>query len=287
MGEIIQDVTFTVVAFGAVLFNIVEIILIVKIKNRKNFDRLLLSLAVSDALIGIVCLGFNLCKFARASLLEWLSMDITGRILGLSVVFSIANLLAISVDRLIAVKYPIKHRVILTSKRVDISIILLWVLTLIFVVYSGFVAVKRPKELKRLVSITQGSVIFQGLLITMIYFHIFYLVCKRRLFTTAATGKESTTRKRGLTVFVQGPYRSQRAVLFTGCIVTVSFIICTYPRAFDFLVRQPERVSFAPALMLLLNSVINPFVYFFKSYFSSRRALSTSTADMQLSSTKL
>ena len=89
MEERIQDVTFTVVAFGAVLFNIVETILIVTVIKRKNVDRLLLSLAFSDALIGIVCLGFNLCKFARASLLEWLSMDITGGVLGLSVVFSL------------------------------------------------------------------------------------------------------------------------------------------------------------------------------------------------------
>ena len=87
MEERIQDVTFTVVAFGAVLFNIVEIILIVKVRKRKNFDRLLLSLAVSDALIGRACVGFNICKFARAPVLEWLSIDITRRVLGLSVVF--------------------------------------------------------------------------------------------------------------------------------------------------------------------------------------------------------
>ena len=59
-----------------------------------------------------------------------------------SMFFSIANLIAISIDRFLILKYPLKHRVILTGKRAYIVIVLVRLIILVLVTFCCLVLFK-------------------------------------------------------------------------------------------------------------------------------------------------
>ena len=271
MEDLFKDIILIIVALAAVLLNIVEIVLILRIKNKKAFDKLLLSLAVSDTAVGMVYSSLKICEIAITQRLPWQSMDFCQKFLGLSLLYSVGNLLAISLDRLLAVKYPIKHRTMLTNRRANIAIILLWVLTTMLASFCGLIAFQWPRTLKYLLNTTKVLFIVYGVLLVAIYSHIFYLICKRKVLTAASVFETSSARIRGFALFTRRPFKAELTILFTGATVTVTFIICTYPSAFEFLIKQNSKFSFASMLMLLLNSVLNPIIYFFKSYICSRR----------------
>ena len=268
MEDLIKDIILAVVALAAALLNIIEILLILRIRKRKAFDKLLLSLAVSDAAIGMILSAYKIFEILKS---QQLPMNHRPTVFGLSVSFSIANLLAISVDRLLAVKYPIKHRMMLTSKRANIAIVVLWILTSIVASLCGLIALKWRRHLNFLLNITQVLLLGYGILLIAIYSHIFYLVCKRKVPTASTNGETSTVRTRILALFTRRSLKSESTILFTGATVTATFIICTYPSAIEFLIKQTTKFSFRSVLMLLLNSVLNPIIYFFKSYLGSRR----------------
>ena len=271
MEDLFKDIILIIVALAAALLNIVEIVLILRIKSKKFFDKLLLSLAVSDAAVGMVYSSLKICQIAITQRLLWQSMDFRQKSFGLSILYSVGNLLAISVDRLLAVKYPIKHRMMLTNRRANIAIILLWVLNTMLASLCGLIAFQWPRNLKYLLYTTKVLVIVYGVLFAAIYSHIFYLMCKRKVLTASTVGESSTARLRCFAMFSKRPFKAESTILFTGATVTVTFIICTYPSAFEFFITQNSTFSFASMLMLLLNSVLNPIIYFFKSYICSRR----------------
>ena len=270
MEDLIKDIILAVVALAAVFLNIIEIVLILRIRKRKAFDKLLLSLAVSDAAVGMIFSASKILEITKSQKSTLQAIYDGQKAFGLSVLFSVANLLAISVDRLLAVKYPIKHRMMLTSKRANIAIIVLWVVTSTVASLCALVIFKWRRHLNYLLNITEALILGYGILLIAIYSHIFYLVCKRKVTTASTSGETSTVRTRILALFTRRSLKSESTILFTGATVTVTFIICTYPSAIEFLIKQTAKFSYASVLMLLLNSVLNPIIYFFKSYLVSR-----------------
>ena len=111
------------------ILNLVEIIMIAKIKRkRKLYEILLLSLSVSDFMFGISNVFVNIfflagaCgnkHFVEAAFTTYLFFVLT----------SIFHLSFITLDRLIAVLKPLQHKLILSRKRVYIFLILLWILS--------------------------------------------------------------------------------------------------------------------------------------------------------------
>ena len=271
MEELLIDIILIAVALTAVFLNIIEIVLILRIRKRKAFDKLLLSLAVSDAVVGMILSGMKTFHIAKPQQSTLLSIYDRQKAFGLSVLFSIANLLAISVDRLLAVKYPIKHRMMLTSRRANIAVVVLWVVTSTVASLCGLIAFNWPRYINKLINTVEALFLGYGILLIAIYSHIFYLVCKRKVPTASTNGETSTVGTRILALFTRRSLKSESTILFTGATVTATFIICTYPAAFEYLIKQSEKFSFGSVLMLLLNSVLNPIIYFFKSYLGSRR----------------
>ena len=108
--------------------NIIEIIIIAKIKREKKNEIILLSLSVSDCMFALsnvfVSMPYivSICRF----------QDVIETAYTLYVFFvltSIFHLLFITVDRLIAVLQPLKHKTSL-SRRFYIYLAILWILAL-------------------------------------------------------------------------------------------------------------------------------------------------------------
>ena len=253
------------IALLVVLSNGVEIFLLLRIRNRSIFDRLLLSLAFSDFIVGVVIGIFHACQMYFRNI-YWLQREQAVCIFLLSIVFSFTNLLAIAIDRFLAVQFPIKHRILSTTKRVNICIAGLWFLSFTSIVFHGLLTFKWAKGSKITYYAATVSMLLFGVIITLLYCGIFYLICNRKMRSAGKDGYEHNLR-RCILLFLKGPYKAERSVFFTGCIVTISFIICSYPFAIEFLITHEDvNISVVSQLLIVLNSLLNPFVYFFKRF---------------------
>ena len=109
---------------------------------RKPTNYLIVSLAVSDLLVGAFSLPFRIAQTVNgerfpeslgyAGCRFWLWID------ALCCSASIFNLVSISIERLMAVKWPLRHRTEMTSKRAFLMILLVWISALL-VAFLGFV----------------------------------------------------------------------------------------------------------------------------------------------------
>ena len=117
------------------ILNLVEIIMIVKIKRkRKLYEILLLSLSVSDFMFGISNVFVN--TFFLAGVCNNQYLVTTAFTLYLFFVLtSIFHLSFITIDRLIAVLKPLQHKLILSRKRVYKFLVLLWILAVAISVF--------------------------------------------------------------------------------------------------------------------------------------------------------
>ena len=113
------------------ILNIIEIILIVRIKRKqkKQFEIILLSLSVADLLYGLS--NSAICVVYLGNLKEDTVFDVTYTTYFFFVLTSIFHLVFIAVDRLWAVVHPIKHNVLMTRKKVYIALGAVWSLTIL------------------------------------------------------------------------------------------------------------------------------------------------------------
>ena len=113
------------------LLNLAEIIIILKIKRkRKVYEILLLSLSVSDCMLGLsngflfVLYAVNACRYV-------VLLETAFTLFIFSVLSSIFHILFIALDRLLAVSRPMRHKVFSTRKRAYLSSGFLWILAIV------------------------------------------------------------------------------------------------------------------------------------------------------------
>lgn len=141
-ASIIATVTFvsivmvlTIVGNSLVCFSVYYF---PRLRRPTNF--LIVSLAVSDLLVGSLSLPFRIAQtvnherwpssLGRAGCQYWIWIDM------LCCGASILNLTGISFDRLLAVKWPLTYRENMTSKRAALVILFVWLYALLFACLS-------------------------------------------------------------------------------------------------------------------------------------------------------
>ena len=119
------DLTFGVLI--AVL-NLAEIIMIAKIKRKKKiYEIVLLSLSVSDCMFGLSNVFVSVPYIASICRFQDL-VETTYTLYVFFILTSIFHLLFITLDRLIAILKPLKHRTCLSRKRFYMYLAVLWIL---------------------------------------------------------------------------------------------------------------------------------------------------------------
>ena len=249
-SELIYEITDLVIGFLVAVLNIIEIVIIARIKKRKKYEVLLLSLSLSDCLFGIsnVILVYITNECHARSLLE------CSYILYLFFVLtSMLHLTFMSIDRVIAVVKPFKHKLLLNQRRTNIIIAMLWSFTLV-ACGSLFTAdelkqlsiqkVESEKEI--IVSIT---IIVVDIVMIFSYSIIIY---HHRLKNKVAT--QLTKRQKNLPII---------------CIILgATFVLFTLP--FALLVFTMEDVPFYANVILVGNSGVNSIAYFFRDKIEER-----------------
>ena len=123
----------TELSLGVVIsiLNLVEIIMIAKLgKKKKIYEDILLSLSVSDFMFGLSNVLINIVVLANDCDSEAL-LEATYTLYIFSILSSIFHLMFITIDRVIAVRKPLKHKIFLTRKKVKILKLLLWILAVV------------------------------------------------------------------------------------------------------------------------------------------------------------
>ena len=167
--------------------------------------------------------------------------------------FSAENLLFIGLDRLIAVRFPSKHKIWVTQNRMKFIIMISW--TVILLCLAGMLWIDEANTKTSEVSfyLIPYSILITVIVFTMIYAYITYIVITRKSPTNSHHKQQ----------------RCQEKVLVTTCALIVAiFIACSCPIAFEILIKKDA--SQTTSTFLVVNSVLNPPVYFFKYYYDKK-----------------
>ena len=248
----VGNISLIVVGGLAIILNLVEIILICKRrKNLKSYEQLLLSLSASDLVSGLTffCLGILLSAIMKTR--EQRLITKMGVIM--SFMLSAANLIFIGVDRLIAVRFPMKHNIWVTPRKTKFTIIIMR--TVLVLLTAGLIWSSQASivVLENSFHLIPFAILSGVILFTMIYAYIIYIVITRKNPTNSHHNE----------------HRHQDKVLVITCAsIVVMFIVCSCPIAFDILISNNARLP--SSMFLMVNPMLDPPVYFFKHYYDKK-----------------
>ena len=227
-----------------------------------NVKKLLLSLAFSDLLVGVisqlmhgVITGVIRIEVNRNKNYDFLCPTVLTICYFVTVFLASASFLtiiAIAVDRLLAISLHLRYRELVTSNCVVIALVSVWLTS--GVTSSVYVSLHNNKEL--VVAIVQ---IVGLILTTVVYIHIYRVVkqhqnqihCQHRFSNTQAT-----------------ELLRERKSVFNALIVYVVFLACYFPYLCLMILITASgpttatmMADMAALLLVFLNSMLNPFIY--------------------------
>ena len=168
-----------------------------------------------------------------------------------SMVASATNMFAVTVDRIIAIRYPFKYVTIMTTRNALVGIVVVWVVSLVF----G--ALYAPNLVPRMYLVLYSA----ALLLTTIFMYVYiFIIAKRqenRIQNIQQGSIGSTAEKKvAKTIFtIVGIY-----ALFWLPVLLLPIIINPATEAVEFL----KRFQWVQT-MLACNSAINPYIYCMRS----------------------
>lgn len=214
-----QELIFVGTGFVTILINVIEIAFILKLKKKSSFDKLILSLAASDLLVGIVVTAFKIVDFIYGQQ-TWLEEDIFSVVFVMSSLLSMKNLLAITIDRYLTVRFPIGHRFLVTGRRVNKALVIIWFTALFVDVGANallLLAVRVPIEYYLLASTL--AIILWGIFISSAYVWILRLLLVRPIPGKARTTNDHKKLRAKLQLLFRGQCRAERMVICTSLLV--------------------------------------------------------------------
>ncbi len=242
-----------VISLFIVLENAFEIFLIVREKHEITaYEQFLLSLSVADLLVGL-----SYACLVALYMLKWDVMENSGGresvAVWYSVMVSLLHISGITADRLLAVLWPIKHKIYMTRKNVAYSIALLWLMALPVIPLTFTIKTE-------LVEVVLGYICIDcGLIILISYTVIIYktVVIRRRTLASEVLSSQRIARM-----------KREVNLLIMCVMITLSFAALNMPFA-AMVVAQTEE-NLAVNLALISNSLVNPTIYFFWKYLERR-----------------
>ena len=254
------------ICFLAVILNIAAIVIICRLKRRKPFERILLSLCIADISVEVWYLIEKWYEFVNKRAFLAKSKHLIGYPIEMfSIMSSITNIIILGIDRAVAVKYPLEHGVWMTNRRVHGLIASAWIGSIALSVLCGAAGFANPqgrsKSAKETgIYISVGIVFTSIVIITAIYTFIIRIVRKR-----------NKLMKDIKIVSVQGETKREEAAVIITCVLVVgAFIVCTLPFCIGSLIDRRRGKPILPIKLILLNPLLDPLIYFFKGYIQKR-----------------
>ena len=250
-------------AYTAIMLNIVTMHVIRKTSSiPKTLKSLLLSLAVSD-----VCVGLLVQPYYISSLIKW-SQLIVPNCSTLKAFYLVSNLLctasflgvvAVSVDRFLAIHLHLRYQELVTHKRVVGVVISIWLLS----ACQPFLMLSIPVNIYKLILLIGGTV---GLMITTMVYIRMYSVIRRHKNQIQALQVQQEA---------QADEEANFASLIKSAVgifyVYLVFLVCYIPYFISLGAREMngpsavlKRLFFFSLTLVYLNSSLNPVIYCWK-----------------------
>ena len=260
--ELISGIVLGIVGL---ISNIAEVILLCCQKTRRTkYQNVIFSLSSADictCLFSLLCfiyLNFGVTSKGRPDHIIYV---IAQELLWFSVSSSLLHVLAVSFDRLLAVRYPVKHRFWFTHKKNKRLIIVIWVLSFLLILPTMLVRLHKGKSyIPQLV--TSSLVLLTGLLIIFLYAYIIRkTVSKECIF-------EIITLQSGKKEVISACSMREKRILMTTVLIVISFIVCSFPFAITYILTKSMNYTM---LLLISNTILNPIIYFFHRYYQDQK----------------
>ncbi|XP_070296612.1 trace amine-associated receptor 13c-like [Salvelinus sp. IW2-2015] len=265
---------FSLISAVTVFLNVLVIISISHFKQLHTPTNLLiLSLAVSDLLVGLIVIPVmtvaimeSCWGFGKYFCLFHIYIDF------LCTSLSLGNLVLISIDRYVAVCDPLLYHTRITIRRIMCCISITWCCCIIYdaVIIKNFVNVQIPSrcltECLIVEGLTWGNII--DVIITMIVPCSIIITLYVNIFVVARSQARKVFSKEAVSVSgvktVQAN-KSERKAAKTLSIVVFTYFICWIPCLFIFLFLYVlgDNLSLFIRFVPLVNSLMNPIIYAF------------------------
>ena len=249
-------------SYAAIMLNIVTIHAITKTSSLpKTLKILLLSLAVSDVSIGLL-----VQPFYTSLLVKWLQNNGScASYVAFHIIqcwfsgASFSNVVAISVDRFLAIHLHLRYQELVTRKRVVAVVILIWV----FSAFFSSLFLWHPSEIHCIIFCICGVA---GLLITKAAYRKIYLTVRHHRSQIRLLQVQQVAENEEMSNFV-GRIKYAVGIFY----VYIVFMFCFLPHLICIAAIQIYGPSMAlkrfylfSMTLVLLNSSLNPVIYCWK-----------------------
>ena len=248
--------TNLIVSTLLIIVNLIEIYLIAKRRRHiTTYEALLLSLSIADFLVGVSTVIFT----AGAGQNKFTIATIGSPMFFFTFMSSMLHLSTLTIDRAIAVAYPLRHRYWVSKTRIVICIISLWVFSL---------AVTLPLALTQYVSTHKKTVfgyfmLVESVVMVVSYAIIIYIaVIRRRQRLQTSTGNRSNQQGNNM--------RKDLRLVLMSFTVVLSYTCLLCPFAVKTVTHRVP--NYYEKLAFVINSVMNSLVYFFWKFLEQRAA---------------
>ncbi|XP_026222764.1 trace amine-associated receptor 13c-like [Anabas testudineus] len=267
---------YMLMSFFSLLTVFLNLLVIISISHFRQLhtptNLLLLSLAVSDFLVGLIVMPFQMFLTEPCWLLGDLVCVLCNVIPFITICSSVGNMVLISVDRYVAICDPLHYSTKITQKRVQISVLLCWIYSVFYSFMILFDNLKQPGRYNScygecVINIIVPVDLFVGFFIPISSIIILYM----RVFVVAVSQARSMRShvaavklQRSVTVTVK---KSELKAARTLGVVVAVFLMCCCPSycvslsGYDPVVES--SANFFMYFLVILNSCLNPLIYAF------------------------
>ena len=257
---------------AAVIGNTVVLWLFYKNKSLRTIsNRFLASLCVADFLVGLVIdpVWIAIRFFAQPKRTHILKQVIN--LLWIhSTAATVFNLCCVSVDRFIAIRFPLRYQDIITKQRCYAVIIMVWLISLVLP-FSRILVVNRTNIESLWFSLTFITFVLPITVVTLCYFSIFKTARKQ----ASRTNRENLQNPNEMNTPVRA-MQNYKAIKTIGFVLTV-FIVSWMPSivvsVMDYVTASDKCADHKLAYVVwpwieaiaFTSSAINPWIYCFRN----------------------
>ena len=252
-------------SYTATMMNIVTIHAMRKTSLPKPLKSLLLSLAVSDLGVGLLVQPFYIClliKRLQQNISSCHVYNVFSMIVSLFFTASFLGVVAISVDRFLAIHLHLRYQELVTHKRAVAVVISIWLFSVLLMIMPFWLPTG-------ITAIILASVGVACLLVSATVYARIYLVVQRHKNQMVALQMQQV--QQGAENEDMVNFASIRKSAVCVFYIYLVFMLCYVPR-FIFLVAAKildpsialNRFSVYSWTLMLLNSSLNPVVYCWK-----------------------